>query len=576
LRLWPLLRGKTKRAFFFFLAAPKRGKAYAANNSMPAHPWVLDLFIILAYFCAVLWLGLRFKGKEQDLETFALAGRQMPWWAVLASIIAAETSAGTFLGTPAEGFALQNYTYLQLALGTILGRLLVAGFLLRPYYAYGVYSIYEFLALRFGPKTQKAAAAIFLFTRTLACAARLYIAAVILAVGWKLFLGAAGSLHTQWLSYAAALLLLTLATTAYTAIGGIRAVIWTDLLQALLMLGSGVVAFCVLWQRIKQTLSGATPADLLPLRLCSFISLGLPAGHAPWNGWTALASIFSQDYTLWAALFGSTFLTMATHGTDQDMVQRMLTAPDLRRSRFSLVASGLADLPVVFLFLSVGILLFHYYRLHQDPALPAQPNEAFPYFVLREMPPGLRGMLLAGLFATAMGSLSAGLNSLAVSFTRDWWVSPSSAERGQANLARRFTVLFAFVVYLVSIGIAGFALKHPTSRMIPIALGIFGYTYGSLLGVFLLGVFTRRRGSDTGNLWAMFCGFLVVAWLSGLPGELLEGFLGPSPFLPSDPRISFPWRVFVGTWVTFFVGACFSSRSTEKEAKVEEPVEAQP
>ncbi|CAF0692390.1 sodium:solute symporter [Candidatus Methylacidithermus pantelleriae] len=531
---------------------------------MHSPPWLLDVIIVGVYFFFVLQVGLLSRGQDKDLKNFALAGRRMPWWAVLASIVAAETSAGTFLGTPAEGFALQNYMYLQLALGTILGRLIVASLFLKPYYRYGVYSIYEFLGIRFGPLTQKAASATFLFTRVLACGARLYIAAVVLAVAWKVFfLGERQDLFHQWLVYAAALLVLTVATTVYTAIGGIRAVIWTDLLQAVLMVGSAMTALVLLWQRLHASFPGTTLGSLLPLRVSSMLSLGF---HSQTNLSDNLRAILLQDYTLWAGLLGSTFLTMATHGTDQDMVQRMLTAPDVRRSRYSVVASGLVDIPISFLFLSIGILLFHYYRLLPDSQLPPDANEVFPYFILKEMPSGLRGLLLAGLFAATMGSLSAGLNSLAVSFTRDWWPKiKATSEMDQTRLARYFTTVFALFIYLIASAIAYFVLTHSGSRMIPIALGIFGYTYGSLLGIFLLGMVTRRRGNDRGNLLAMLCGFAAVSCLSGLLGEIATSIFGSPIIFCSQPVISFPWRVLAGSCVTFFIGMCFRSAKNERE-----------
>src|SRR6266699_1076570 len=253
----------------------------------------IDTAVLLLYFIVIISIGLYMGRKEENLKDFALGGRAIPWWAVLASIIAAETSAGTFFGTPGEGFALRNYTYVQLALGTILARILVSYIFIKPYYDYKVYSIYEYLTARFGVPTKNAASAVFMITRLLASGARLYFAAI-------------------------ALVLL------YSAIPGG----WTEIVQR----------------------HGSFHLD-------DFITTGLdPAKH----GWQKIVGVFAIDYTIFAGLFGSTFITMCTHGTDQDFVQRMLTAPDVRRSRRSLILSGLADVPIAFTFLSIGLLLWVY------------------------------------------------------------------------------------------------------------------------------------------------------------------------------------------------------------------------
>lgn len=531
----------------------------------------IDACVLVLYFIVIVTIGLRLGQREKSLAGFALGGRQIPWWAVLASIIAAETSAGTFLGTPGEGFSLRNYTYLQLAIGTILARLIVAWIFIKPYYDYNVYSIYEFLTVRFGTGTKNTASALFLVTRVLASGARLYVAAIVLAVGFTLLTGTKPSPTEQMIIYVIAITIMTALTALYTTIGGIKAVIWTDLIQASIMMGSALVAIAVLFHHIPGGWDGFSAA-LNNFKDVDFFDSGQKPGASLW---TNIKAVLGSEYTLWAALIGSTFTTMATHGTDQDMVQRMLTAPDIRRSRLSLVLSGLADIPIVFIFLTIGLLLSVAYQLNPDPNLPQKTNEIFAYFILKEMPVGLRGLLVAGIFATAMGSLSAALNALATSFTRDWylpWKKEPVSDEKTVGAARRFTLVFAVLMIVVACGTAYFVALHPKSRIIPIALGIFGYTYGSLLGVFLLGFLTKTRGSDRGNYFAMACGFLVVAILSGLPNELI-GFLdvlGPDGKISHNllgiphwtypdwiPLIEFPWRIFFGTCVTFGVASLF-------------------
>ena len=261
-----------------------------------------------------------------------------------------------------------------------------------------------------------------------------------------------------------------------------------------------------------------------PFQVSDLIATGLdPARH----GWDKIKGMFEIGYTIFAGLIGAAFITMGTHGTDQDMVQRMLTAPDIRRSRRSLILSGLADIPIAFTFLSIGLLLWVYYQAHPDPTLSKTPNETFCHFILYQMPVGLRGLLLAGIFATAMGSLSTALNALATSFTRDWYepyINPGAD--GRAKFARR-----AVGDSLVFRPDDHRRIDHGVSRHrpsqrphIPIVLGIFGYTYGSLLGVFFAGMLTKTRGNDRGNIIAMISGFIVVAILSGLPNNIAGHF----------------------------------------------------
>ena len=338
----------------------------------------IDTAVLLLYFIVIISIGLYMGRKEESLKDFALGGRAIPWWAVLASIIAAETSAGTFFGTPGEGFALRNYTYLQLALGTILARILVSYIFIKPYYDYKVYSIYEYLTARFGVPTKNAASAIFMFTRVLASGARLYVAAIALALAYEMIRGVQPGQKETLLIYVGATIAIVILTAIYTTLGGIKAVIWTDFIQASIMIGSALAAVGLLysqipggWDEIVKRHGGFGVSD--------FFTTGLdPAKH----GWDKIKGMFEVEYTIFAGLIGSTFITMSTHGTDQDMVQRMLTAPDIRRSRRSLILSGLADIPIVLTFLTIGLLLWAYYQAHPDPTLPKTPNETFCHFIL--------------------------------------------------------------------------------------------------------------------------------------------------------------------------------------------------
>ena len=515
--------------------------------------WLFDGGVILAYFIIVIGIGL-YKGRgDKTMEGFAVGNRSIPWWAVLASILAAEISAATFLGAPNEGYALRNYTYAQLAIGTVLARVIVAFVFIKPYYDYRVVSIYEFLLVRFGERTKNGASAVFLITRALASGTRLYVAAVVLVLGYEMFSGVAlEPLQQVWI-YIGALTFLTAATALYTALGGIKAVVWTDVIQATVMFGSlGFAVGSLLhaipggWHGALEVLHG--PKDMI------FFDSGTKPG-APFLD--NVRTVLGTEYTIWAAIFGSTFITMATHGTDQDMVQRMLTAKNATKSRLALILSGLADIPIGLCFLTIGILLWAHY---QEPGKP----HPFAFYILHEMPPGVRGLMIAGVFATAMGSLSTALNALATSFTEDWYmpyIHPEATPQHVVTAARKSTVVFSVVLVLIGSATA-YAAIVLHSRVIPIVLGIFGYTYGSLLGIFLVGMLTKTRGSERGNLIAMVCGFIAVALLSGLHNDLWQLL---HPTIKNDvlwqpawlPTIEFPWRITAGTLVTTAIALLF-------------------
>ena len=493
--------------------------------------YLLDIIVIITYFVVIIGIGLYAARGQRNMETYALGNRSMPWWAVLASILAAEISAATFLGAPDEGYKKLAYTYALLVIGTILARLIVAGVFIRPFYEMKVVSIYEYLEHRFGILTKRLASFVFLLTRSLASGSRLYVAAILIVLAYEAIKGlqldplVAEDRATLFWFYFWAVIAVTALTTIYTALGGIKAVVWTDLIQITLMFSAAGYVFFWLWGK-----TGGAEAIGGVLKEPAFWETGFvknAEGSLAARLGANLKNILSTDYTIWAAFLGSVFTTMATHGTDQDMVQRMLTATDQRKSRWAVVGSGLVDLPIVLGFLTIGIML-HLYFKNVDPGGLPTGKDAFPWFIIHDLSPGLRGLLTAGLFATAMGSLSTALNALATSFTRDWymgWWKPAAGEKEQLAVARWSTVGFAIVLAAVGIGTAALKLANPDLRIIPIVLGSFGYTYGSLLGVFLLGMLTKTRGNCRGNLIAMASGFLAVGILSGAHNDLHDIFL---------------------------------------------------
>lgn len=531
-----------------------------------------DLLVIGIYFAIIVAIGVHFSSRNRDVSEFALGGRSIPWWAVLASILASEISAGTFFGSPGEGFRSRNYTYAQLMVGYLLARLIVSAVFIPAYYRHNVVSIYEFLEARFGPRTRRIASAVFLLTRSLASGSRLWVPTLLLLVIWDRMNpgNPLGNWEQFWFT-GAALVVISLLTAAYTAIGGIKAVIWTDVLQILVLFCAlGFSVFFLLghipggWEGAKSHLTAAGD-----LRLWQW------EGDEPADStWGKIKSVLETEFTVWAALFGSLFVTLATHGTDQDMVQRMLTAKDKKQSAVATILSGVADIPVTYAVLTIGILLSVYYgHVVSDANLPmagGQPDSTrvFPYFVIDVMPGGLRGLVIAGVLATTMGSLGTAMNSLATSYSRDFhfrWFKTPDDDAARVRVIKWSTLWFTLILIGVGLATAFVKAHNPGLSIIGIILGSFGYTYGSLLGIFMVALFTRNRGSEFGNPIAMLAGFVAVAFLSNLPNDLWKMIAGGHLYTNPDwfPVIEFPWRIMAGTLVTVAVALCFKSERAQ-------------
>jgi SSS family transporter len=539
---------------------------------------VVDGIIILVYFVAITAIGLYMGRRENSLTDFALGGRRVPWWAVMASIIAAETSAATFLGAPGEGYTKQSLAYVQLVLGLIIGRVIVGHVFLKPYFTYKVYTVYDYLGIRFGPWTKGYVSALFLFMRTLASGTRLFIPSLVMVLAYRMFV-AGGQVHfnQQTVStvgpYLVAIILLTIVTCLYTAVGGIKAVIWTDVIQACLMFGGALIAIGTLLYHVGGLSEVVRAVPQLTTHEGYFLHGFEATVVAKWQAshhltamavWDYVKLILASDYTLFSALIGATLGNMAAFGTDQDMVQRMLTAETHKKARRSLITAAFMDVPIASAFVFIGILLFVYYQ--QDPTYrPAATADVFGSYILNVMPVGIRGLVLAGIFATAMGSFSAALNALATGATNDWylrWVRGRS-EAHYVTAARWFTVLFAALMVVIAGAFAYAKVTHPDLRIIPVVLGIAGFILGPMLGVFLIGMFTERRGSDLGNLIAISAGLVATVVVGKLDVMIVNGvaslfgFEGTFQHPASIPEVSFTWWAMIGALVVFGVGVLF-------------------
>ncbi|HUM14077.1 MAG TPA: sodium/solute symporter [Candidatus Nitrosotalea sp.] len=556
---------------------------------------LIDGAIVVAYFAGITAVGLYLGRRDKSLSDFALGGRRVPWWAVMASIIAAETSAATFLGVPGEGYTTKSFAYVQIMMGLILGRIVVGHVFLMPYYTFKVYTVYDYLGIRFGPWTKAYVSALFLFMRTLASGTRLFIPSLVMVLAYRLFVSGAqpqfGQEGVTTGPYLVAITVLTVVTCLYTAMGGIKAVIWTDVIQACLMFGGALVAIGTLLAHVGGLSEVVRAVPQLTTHEGYFLT-GFEASRIAWwrethgldvmGVWDYVRLVLASEYTLFSALIGSTLGNMAAFGTDQDMVQRMLTAETHHKARRSLITAAFMDVPIASAFVFIGILLFVYYQ--QDSTFRPKANaDVFASYILNVMPVGVRGFVVAGVFATAMGSFSAALNALATSATNDWYLRwiPGRSETHYVRVARSFTVVFAALMVAIAAGFAYAKVTTPDVRIIPVVLGIAGFILGPMLGVFLIGMFTRGRGSDRGNMLAITAGLLSTVVVGKLHITILNemgpllGFEGAFQQPAWIPEVAFTWWAMVGALVVVAVGALFRTPDAVRRALARHAREAE-
>ena len=498
----------------------------ALNILNPSTMSLIDSSIVLLYLSAVLFIGIRFGKRDESMEGYVVGGRQVPWLAVLGSLIATEISAATFLGTPGVGYA-ENMGYLQMGVGSLLARFAIAFLFLGAFYKLRCLSIYQYLADRFGGTSHYTAASFFLLSRVMASSVRLMIA----STGLHVILG----LPFGWTMIGFAVLCLI-----YAGIGGIKAVIWTDCLQAIVFLTAGIT---MIW--MLQDLVGWG----------KILEIGRSNDRLEIFQWSTDGSFWTDpNWFFLAAMFG--FInTLAMQGTDHDFTQRMLTCRNLGQARKSIILSGFISLPVAALFLLIGVGLYAYYIQFPDASLPSKlaegvsivdSDKVFPHFIATALPNGLRGLLLCGVLAAAMSSLDSALAALSSSVVVDLYrplIGKSLSATRQVWIARAFMGIVA--IALVSIA---WALQHG-GQFIWLAFKIAGVTYSGLLGVFLVGLLSQR-GNDRWNLLAMLLG-------SGVTASLL--------FLSENGAIDLAWQwpMLFGVAFTFLIGIIPGRRRDE-------------
>jgi SSS family solute:Na+ symporter len=470
---------------------------------------LLDLAVILGYLAGITWFGARFRRTQRTLKDYFLGGRTAPWWAIALSIVSAETSTLTIIGTPALAYA-GNFGFLQVVLGYVLARLLIVWLFLPQYFRGEMFTAYELIGIRFGPRARRLTAGTFLVLRSLAEGVRVFAISIVISI----------VLGTGELASIALIVGLTL---FYTFEGGMTAVIWTDVIQMFLYVAGALVSFGVIlqhipggWEQVSSLAGAAGKFQVFDFRF------------------SLTPEFFSRTYSFWAGIIGGCFLTTASHGTEQLLVQRLLAARTQGESRAALLGSWVVIFVQFSLFLLIGVTLYVFHTT-TGLAAPQPADRLYPDFVWRYLPPGIAGLVIAAILAAAMSNLSAALNALASTTIMDFY-KPLAMRRGLQRPESHFlkaarAATLAWGAVLFGIGY----LARAWGSVLEAGLSIASIIYGSLLGVFLLGVLTRRVGENAA----------IAGMVTGLATMAAVRLC---------TSIAWTWYVVIGTFVTFAVG----------------------
>jgi SSS family solute:Na+ symporter len=470
----------------------------------------LDLLVIVVYLAGVTLFGLRFRKKQRTIKDYFLAANTIPWWAISLSIVAAETSTLTIISVPGIAYE-KDFRFLQLVFGYLVGRIVICLLLIPQYFRGDLVTAYQLIDRRFGQKLRILTAGLFLITRAAAEGVRVFAVAIVVGIALSSFFAGFSDFGRD----VAAIGIVTCLTLIYTFEGGMAAVIWTDVVQLIIYVSGTLVGLFTLlhlipggWDTV-HSIAGAAHK----FRVFDF----------SWN--------FYATYTFWSGVIGGAFLTTASHGTDQLIVQRLLASRSERQSKLALLSSGLAILLQFSLFLFVGAMLYVFYQLAPPAAPFGSSDRIFPTFIVTRMPHGVSGLLISAILAAAMSNLSAALNSLSSISIVDFYarLRPASTEQRRVFLSRGVTVAWGLVLFALAI------LARSGGKVLEVGLSIASVAYGSLLGVFLLGVLTRKA-SERGAMAGMLCGFVL------------------NLYLWKFTKVPFTWYVALGSATTFLIG----------------------
>ncbi len=483
---------------------------------------VIDWVVLIVYLIGTTLLGIWLGRDQKNAKDYFIAGQRIPWWAILFSVVATETSALTFISIPGLAY-VGNLSFLQIAAGYILGRIVIAYTLLPRYYQGELVTAYALLEQRFGVATRRLASVVFMVTRSFGDSVRVFATAIPVAL-------IIGPIVPPQYVGPLSILILGAFTVLYTYHGGMRAVVWTDVLQTGVYLVGGVSAVVLIGSNVDGGWSSILSAAEAQGKLQLF------------DFYTGI----DRPHTIWAGLIGGMFLSMASHGADQLIVQRLLASGNLTEARRSLIGSGFVVMAQFALFLMIGIGLHAFYA----GEVFARPDAIFPRFIVEEMPPALTGLVIAAILAAAMSTVSGALNSLAAASVHDLYL-PMSGKRSDDPSLLRISKVFTLVWAAILIG-GALLYRNEGTPVVTIALSIASFTYGGLLGAFFLGILLPRaiqRDALIGmvvGISTMSCVVFAKA-LSGWFPEL-------APTLAPLARIAWPWYVLIGTTITFVTG----------------------
>ena len=477
----------------------------------------IDYVIIVAYLIGIAIFGIVKGGKQKTSKDYFQSSDSVQWWAVCFSIVAAETSTLTFISIPGLAY-LTNLNFLQVTIGYLLGRIIIGTVLLPSYFKGDLETAYQFLENRFGGKTRSFASIVFIFTRMAADGVRLFATAIPL----KLMLD---------ISYPVAIIIIAIIALTYTYVGGVKGVIWVDVIQMGIYLGGAIVAL------------GFLVFQFLPDGFNSIVVASQATGKMEIFNWgfeNGIADFFSKPYTVLGGILGGAFLSMASHGTDQLIVQRLLTTKSLKAGKKAIIGSGVLVIFQFALFLLVGLGLYAFYGTYNLSELGiTKSDEIFPIFIIQKLPVGVSGIIVAGLFAAALSTLAGSISALSSSTMLDLYkpFTGINDEVKELKISRYFTVMWAVLL----IGSAFFFMSS-SQTVVELALSIASFTYGGLLGTFLLGL-VNKKATQEDALAGFTAGIFIMITVIAL--EL----------------VAWTWFTLLGVLVTIFVGSLLSKLS---------------
>lgn len=483
----------------------------------------LDFVVIFAYLVGITLLGMYVGRKQRDAKDYFVADREIPWWAVMFSIVASETSALTFISIPGLAYG-GDLGFLEVAVGYLVGRIALAHTLLPRYYNGNLVTAYALLETRFGLGTRRFTSIVFMATRGMADSVRVFATAVPIAL-------IIGPLLPRAAVMPVAVLVLGTLTILYTIKGGMRAVVWTEIVQASVYLFGGISAVVI-------------AGHLTPGGWGAIIPAASAAGKLKMVSWY---TGFDRPHTMFAGIIGGGFLSMASHGADQLIVQRLLSARSLRAAQAAVIGSGIAVIIQFALFLMLGVGLWGFYQGKKFPI----PDSIFPTFIVDQMPHGLVGLLLAAVLAATMSTHSGAINSLAAAATHDIYL-PLTKRAPDDPRTLRVGRIFALLWGIVLTGGALLFPQNTTTPVVVVALSIASFTYGALLGGFFLAIFWRRARQPDAIL-GMSVGIAAMSFIV-FAKQISAAIPAWADALHPVSTIAWPWYVLIGTTITLSVG----------------------